>query len=260
MSLAIRFGDPSDTTSVSGAIYFSAVTEYDRLYSGRVTEHPIEAGVSVSDHYISKNPQVKISGVISHVDFSHIPETISLDGEPVINDNSPPNAVGVGGLGGLKQYLPGIISQFLPTTPHSVTMDQGERTNHRSSIELKMKELMNGIYFDPNRNTWVNRMTPITLYEIEGGSAVAVLENLIAVKFHIKESVETGSSLDFDLELEQVRFVTLQSAEAPKPQRNTPTERASKPTEDKGNQPSGATPAPPGERVTAIGQAGRAIN
>ena len=260
MSLAIRFGNPNDTTSVSGAIYFSAVTEYDRLYSGRVTEHPIEAGVSVSDHYISKNPKVKISGVVSSVDLSYIPEYVILDGEPVINNEPIPSAVRVGGLGGLKQYLPGVVSQFLPTLPPQVVVDNQDRKNHKSDIELKMKELMNGLYFDPKRNMWVNRMTPTTLYEVDWYSTTVVMDNLIVTKFQVKETVDTGDSLEFDMELEQVRFVTLEEAEAPKPQKNTPIERASKPTEEKGNQPSGPTPAPPRERVTAIGQLGRATN
>lgn len=244
MSLAIRFGDPTDSTSVSGAIYFNAVTDFSKSFSGRVTEHPIEAGASVTDHYISKNPQVRISGVVSSVDFSYIPEYVILDGEPVINRESIPSAVEVGGLGGLKQYLPDVVSQFLPALSPQVVVDNQNRKNHKSDIELKMKELMNGLYFDPKRNMWVNRMTPTTLYEVDWYSTTVVMDNLIVTKFQVKETVDTGDSLEFDMELEQVRFVTLEEAEAPKPQKNTPTERSTKPTENKGNQSSTPTPAP----------------
>lgn len=245
MSLAIRFGDPTDSTSVSGAIYFNAVTDFSKSFSGRVTEHPIEAGASVTDHYISKNPLVRISGVVSSVDFSYIPEYVILDGEPVINNEPIPSAVRVGGLGGLKQYLPGVVSQFLPTLSPQVVVDNQNRKNHKSDIELKMKELMNGLYFDPKRNMWVNRMTPTTLYEVDWYSTMAVMDNLIVTKFQVKETVDTGDSLEFDMELEQVRFVTLEEAEAPKPQKNTPTERSTKPTENKGNQSSTPEPATP---------------
>lgn len=247
MSLAIRFGDPTDSASVSGAIYFNAVTDFSKSFSGRATEHPIEAGAFVTDHYISKNPLVRISGVVSSVDLSYIPEYVILDGEPVINRESIPSAVEVGGLGGLKQYLPDVVSQFLPTLSPQVVVDNQNRKNHKSDIELKMKELMNGLYFDPKRNMWVNRMTPTTLYEVDWYSTTMVMDNLIVTKFQVKETVDTGDSLEFDMELEQVRFVTLEEAEAPKPQKNTPTERSTKPTENRGNQSSTPEPSTPRE-------------
>lgn len=259
MSLAIRFGDPTDTTSVSGAIYFDAVTDYSRQYTGRVTDHPIEAGASVTDHFISQNPKVKISGVISSVDFSNIPSMLSLDGERVLNSERAPSAVQVGGLGSLRQYLPGIVSQFLPTISPNVIVDGNSRKNHNRDIDMRFKELMNGLRFDTERGTWVNRMTPITLYEIDNGVAIAVMENLIATNFFSHETVQSGDSLEFDLEMEQVRFVTLESAEAPKPQRNSATARATEPSKDKGNQPSTPAVRPPNERVTVIGSGSEAI-
>lgn len=247
MSLAIRFGDSTDTTSVSGAIYFDVVTDYDRQYSGKVTNHPIEAGASVSDHYISENPKVRISGVITSVDFSNIPSNLTLDGEQVLNNGRAPSAIQVGGLANLRQYLPGVVSQFLPQISPNVVVDGVSRTNHNRDIDMRFKELMNGLRFDTERGTWVNRMTPITLYEIEGGIAVAVMENLIATKFSTKEDSESGDALEFDLELEQVRFVTLEEAEAPKPQQGTPIQRQTEPTKEKGTV--SATPQPVDDRT-----------
>lgn len=246
MSLAIKFGDSTDTTSVSGAIYFDVVTEYDKQYRGRVTNHPIEAGVTVSDHFISDNPKVRISGVITSVDFSNVPSNLTLDGEQVINNGRAPSAVQVGGLASLKQYLPGVVSQFLPQVPPTIVVDGVSRINHNRDIDMRFKELINGLMFDTERGTWVNRMTPITLYEIEGGVAVAVMENLIATRFSTKEDSETGDSLEFELELEQVRFVTLEEAEAPKAQKGTSVQRQTTPTKEKGTASS--TPEPVKER------------
>ncbi|MCK9530503.1 MAG: hypothetical protein M0R77_08080 [Gammaproteobacteria bacterium] len=261
MALAIKFGDLTDTTSVSGAIYFDAVTEYKKNYSGRVTDHPIEAGASVSDHYISNNPKIQIAGVISSVDFSNIPSQLILDGDPVINNNDQPSAVSVGGLGGkLRQFLPGVVTQFLPQVNPSVSVDQSERTDHKDTIDQLMKELMNGLYYDTQKGKWVNRMTPITLFDVFGGFPFPVMQDLIVVKFSSEESVENGDALVFNMELEQVRFVSLESADAPNPQNNTPTQRATTPTKEKGNVPSTPSSTSQSPRPDVMSNVGRATN
>ena len=102
MSLALKFGDlQAGGSDIKGIIYFDAVTVYTKDYSGKVTSHPIEAGASISDHFVSDNPKFKISGVLSHVDWSPVPEKISggaLDGE-VTNLNIEPEAVQTSNLG-----------------------------------------------------------------------------------------------------------------------------------------------------------------
>src|SRR5690606_29729368 len=112
MSLAIKFGDSTDQTSLSGAIYFDVVTQYNKNLGGRVTEHPIEAGASITDHYIFKNPVYSISGVISHIDFSPIASLLDLDGDPVMNNQTPPQPLVVNDLGaGLERFIPGVVGQ-----------------------------------------------------------------------------------------------------------------------------------------------------
>lgn len=236
MSLAIKFGDPTDPSSVSGAVYFDAVTDFKKDWSGRVTEHPIEAGASITDHFVSNNPKIKIKGVISHVDFSSIPQTLSLDGEPVLNSNARPDAVQVGNLGSvLRNVVPASISQFLPNISPNVIVDGKSRTNHKDSIELMMREMLNGLYFNQERQRWENRMTTTILYEIIGGSAANPIQDLVVTSFDVDETVETGSALFVDMTLEQVRFVTLEKAEAPKAQRGSATARATASTKNKGN-------------------------
>lgn len=261
MTLAIKFGDVKDPNSISGAIYLDAVTGYKKEYSGRVTEHPIEAGAHITDHYISKNPKVRISGVITGVDFAITPQSLinpEQEEEPFLNYQEPPEAVMVQGTGSLlRQLLPGVISQFLPQIDPQVIMDENERLNFKEDIDLLIKDLINGLIFDQKRQRWVNRMTPITIYDVYDGTPTISMEDLILTKFSSEENVENGDALVFDMEMEQVRFVTLEEAEAPKAQRNSSTERATTPTKDKGNAPTNPEPAPQ-DRPTVLGNLGAA--
>lgn len=239
MSLAIKFGDSTDVNSVAGAIYFDAVTNYNKKHSGKVTEHPIEAGAMVSDHYVSNNPIVKISGVVSHVDLSSASEYVYLDGEPVINQKSQPVAVRVSNIGSvLKNYIPGVVSQFLPNLLPDVIAASSESVNHKDSIEMLLRELLSGLYYNEQRKRWENRMTTTTLYEIDGVTPNPVFTDLIITDFTVDESVDTGDALVFELTGEKVRFVTLEKAEAPKPAPKSPTERATSDNKNKGNVPS----------------------
>ena len=237
MSLAIKFGDDTDETSISGAIYFDVVTNYTKNYTGKVTEHPIEAGASVSDHYISNNPRYSVSGVISHVDFSTIPSILLLDGQNVINNEMPPQPIIISdALAGLEKIIPGVISQFMTLQKPSVTSPSAPRSNKRGEIEKPLKDLMNGLFYNEKRQRWENRMTPITLFELNGLMVENPINNLICTSIQIKEDDTTGDALFFDMQFEQVRFVTLVKVEAPKPQPKTATARATADKSNKGNQ------------------------
>lgn len=237
MSIAIKFGDETNENSLAGVLYIDATTDFNRDYSGKVTEHPIEAGASITDHFISSNPKIKITGVFSHVDFSQYPKNIRIgDNDLVMNANSRPTAVGASDIGtSLSRFIPGAISQFLPNVPTNVSIDTGARVNYRDFIETFMRELITGLYYNKDRERWENRMTPSTIYVVERGIPLPFMSDVVLVNFSIKEDADTGEALFFDSSFEKVNFVTLEKAEAPKPERNTADSRATTKTENKGN-------------------------
>lgn len=243
MSIAIAFGDMEDINSVSGAIYLSATTTYNRKYSGRVSEHPLESGVSVSDHYTSHNPIYNISGVISSVDFSNIPSMLVVDGQPILNNQSSPDIVSVNNTGGsLMSFIPASITQFIPKTLSlDVNMSVDVRDNKAGEVEDLLKELMGGLYYSEERGKWENRMTPSKLFVIEGVSPNPPIENLVFTDVSVTEDENSGEELFVSMTLEQVRFVTLQDAEAPKPQPKSATAVKTAPDIPKGEVPSGAS-------------------
>lgn len=256
MTIAIKFGDSQDVQSVSGVIYFDAVTKWEKTYGGKTTQHPIESGASITDHYISDNKKYKLSGVISSVDFSPLPSMIVLDGENVSNINPQPTPVQVMGDNPFSNLIPDILSQILGTATPSISMDNYERVNHGAAVEGVMEQILHGLYYNQDEHRLENKMTLTTLFEMENGSTMPskTIENLVITKFGVSEDPETGDALQCEMELEQVSFVMLQDAEAPTPTEGTKASRATAKEKDLGSNTK--VPETPNDKVTIEGLSG----
>lgn len=262
MSLAIKFGDSTNQNSLSGSVYFSAVTSYTKDHSGRVTEHPIEAGASISDHFISNNPKFSIEGVISSVDFSNIPSMVFLGDtlDPVENNRPEPIPVSILDTSGLRRLIPGVVDQFIPVSVPTVTMEQPFPGSYKMSMENLFESIINGLFYNPTRKRWENRMTTAILYELEGSQVTKPIPNLVMTSCRVSEDEESGDSLFVSMSFEQVRFVTLEKAEAPKPT-ETKTQRGASEKKDMGNKPGTIDNPknPPNDRVTVQGEMNKAV-
>lgn len=259
MSLAIKFGDSTDKNSLSGAFYFSAVTAYTKDFSGRVTEHPIEAGASISDHFISNNPKFTIEGVVSSVDFSNIPSQIRLGGgqDPVENNRGAPVPVSVIDTSGLRRLIPGVVDQFIPMDKPTVIMETPFPGSSKMSLENLFENIINGLFYNQTKKRWENRMTPAIIYEMDGTQVLRPVPNVILTSCRMNEDEESGDSLFLSMSLEQVRFVTLERAEAPKASGATARKTAEK--KDMGNKPGTVDDPknPPNDKATVLGELGK---
>ena len=234
MSLAIKFGDSNVNNSVTGVIYFDAVTDYSKQYGGKVTEHPIEAGASITDHYISSNKKYKIKGVISGIDFLSLPANHKIEDNEIFNKKEEITPVSIPSPSILDAFMPDVISQFLGNDPPSPVLSEQEVKDYRLEIENALEQILHGLYYNEDRKKWENRMTLVTLFELNGAEIPSkIIENLVITSFNIEETPETGDALFFDMSLEQVNFVTLESAEAPKP---APKTKAARATQEKKNE------------------------
>lgn len=262
MSLAIKFGDTNDPFSLAGALYFDAVTAFDRDYSGRVTEHPLEAGAMITDHFVSNNAKYKIAGVFSGVDFSNIPSTVTIDGQPLMNANPAPSAVQVqdGNNSLLRTFTPAVLEQFFGQMMPTVTMDQSPRLNFSSMIEDFLREILTGLYYNSKREKWENRITPAVLYEMEGATPVRPVQDLVLTSVNISEDQDSGDALILTMTLEKVNYVTSEKAEAPKAEGKTG--RQVEETKNKGNKPAPTNDPknPPNEPNTVIGEINKGKN
>src|SRR6185369_15283839 len=106
MSLAIKWDDANG----GGFIFMDAVTAYSQDHSGKVTQHPIDTGGSITDHFIKSNARYKIGAVISGLDISTGSYLIQDNqGNSPYNTNFPPNQVSVNSTDRsvLKRFIPG---------------------------------------------------------------------------------------------------------------------------------------------------------
>lgn len=258
MTIAVTFGNLGDKNSLSGAFYFSAVTKYDRQFKGKVTEHPIEAGSEITDHFISENPVYRVSGVVSSVDFTNIPTYLNLDGQAPINDQPMPNPVYVSNMGHqLQALIPDVVGQFLPNLPTAnVNIQMEHRENKRDEIEDLLKEILTGLFYNEERARWENRMTLSKLFMIEGVTPNPPIEDLVLTEVSVSEDENSGDELFLDLTFEQVKFVTLESADAPSPPKGSATAKKTEPEKNVGNVPATTTPTPKsGNTRTSAGRA-----
>lgn len=244
MSLAIKFGDSNVNNSVTGVIYFDAVTDYSKQYGGKVTEHPLAAGASITDHYISSNKKYKIKGVISGIDFLSLPLNFKIDGEDIYNKKDYVLPVSIPSLNILDSFLPDVISQFLGTDSPSPIISPQAVKDYRLDIENALEQILHGLYYNEERKKWENRMTLVTLFELNGAEVPSkIIENLAITSFNIEENAESGDALFFDMSLEQITFAKLEKAEAPKPANKSKTARATQEKKNEGNvQTSDAAP------------------
>jgi hypothetical protein len=243
MSIAVKFGDLLDPKQLSGFIYLDAVTSYAKSFGGRITEHPVETGVSISDHYISENPKFRVNGVISGVDLSPIPSTFFLDDQNPLNANPPAPPITISDSGSsLKKFLPDVVTQFLPKTSLTVSGDV-IRQDHKQEVETLLETIMNGLYYNEDRKRQENRMTLSTLYEMDGNLISKSYTNCVLTGYDVKEEVDSGDALFLELTFEQVRFATSDVAEAPKPVKKTPVARGTAKSKDKGTVPTNTSSA-----------------
>lgn len=214
MSIAIKIGD--DTTPVQGLIYLDATTSYGRSYSGKVSEYPMDSGVSISDHFISQNPRFSVEGYLSGVDLSGMSSKIRIGDSTPSNANSMPEALVVQERGGgLDTYMPSAVSQFVsePTSVAVTGSIPGEDSLPRTD-ELFI-QLMSGLYYNTAENKWRNQMVLCVLYELEDANLKNARINLVMTGYKVNESPEDGDALHVTFDFEQVRFATIEKTDLP---------------------------------------------
>lgn len=235
MSIAILFGDITNPNSLSGAIYLDATISFKRSYTGKVTENPMDAGAKIADHFSYNNPVYSIQGVISCVDFSNIPSLLTVNGVGMMNSKSPPPIAQISKTGGkLDDLIPASVQQFLPDLVSKVEVSEDYRESYASAIEPFLKDIMSGIYYNDMTGKYENRMTLCTIFDVDGTNATNPRSNVVPVSISIREDSETGDGLFIDLDFQEVRFVTLESATAPKPQKKSTTAVKTSPEAEKG--------------------------
>lgn len=223
MSLSIKWGDEAPESS--GFLYFDAVSIYTQNYRGKLTQHPIDSGGSVSDHFVRSNPIITISAVITGADISTGTFIISdPEGrETPYNAQIAPKSTSVTSTDNslLSRFIPNSISQFLPDTVPEVTMDE-QRGNIIEDIrDMLVRLVYSGKRYNDTTQQFDSVIQTVKLYEYQGSVIVRQLpiyeaEKLVITSVTFKEDANSGFALYCDIQFEQVEFVSLQKTVIPK--------------------------------------------
>lgn len=218
MTIALKIGN--EDSQVQGFIYLDAVTAYSRSLSGKVTSHPVDSGVSVSDHFIANNKEFTLKGVISDVDITGVSDDVVLDGQVPMNATKRPNTPTISGQQDALQFLPSSVKQFFERSGASVGVDAAG-TSNLPLVTALFEELMTGIYYNEADRRWRNKMETVMLYEMSGKNFTSVKTNLVITGVDFEEDADSGDSLNISIKLEQIRMVTIQQTDMPKNAKST---------------------------------------
>jgi hypothetical protein len=215
MSFAIAWkSSPSDT----GLIYLDAVTSYSQNYSGKVTQHPVDSGFTITDAFIQNNPVFTMSAVISGVDISTGSYLIQdNDGNFPYNVTTAPTAVSVNSTDSsvLSRFIPDSIGQFLPDSSPDVVVDPA-RSDLIEQIRDMLKDLISGVKFNDTTGQFDPNIQVVQLYEFTGRLLKRIQNNLVVTSVQFKEDANTGYGLYCDITFEQVSFVYLKKTDLPR--------------------------------------------
>lgn len=216
MSLALRWGD--EAGAPAGFIYLDAVTLYTQSYKGRVTNHPVDGGSNISDHFFRDNPVFKITAVITGVDISNEPSVVvDSRGHAPFNSQLQPTAVSVNSTDQsvLSKFIPDSIGQFLPSSTPEVIVDD-PRDDVMVWVQPFLTDLMSGKVFNPSTGEYDPKIQLVSLYEYDRITLRTVVNNLVMTNISFREDANTGYGLYCDINFEQVTFVPLKKTTIPK--------------------------------------------
>lgn len=245
MSLAIRWDDEDG----GGFVYLDAVTAYSQDYSGKVTQHPIDAGGNITDHFYKTNPRFKIGAVISGVDISKGTYLIQdMEGNSPYNSNPDINPVVVKSTDQsvFQKYIPDSIGQFLSDDTPEIEVDTPPRTDLLEQIRDALISLTSGELINPETGEFNPNIQLIDLYEYDGSKLTRVVNRLVMTNLTFRESPDSGYALYCDFSFEQVTFSTLKKTAIPQDVRDSLKKKAS-PKKSKGKQDSTAQDVGDGE-------------
>ena len=220
MSFAIRTGVADDPYNFI-FIYFDAITSYTEDHRGTVTKHPVDSGGNITDHFINENPTYRFSAVLTGTDISS--SAIRLKdaaGNTPINAMDQPTSISIKSSGSkLLQFLPGSVSQFLPTSMPEVVLDMDSIKTDRvyeEATKYFLTELIQGAYYNTTTSDREKRIKLVSLYQFDiYGNVLDIVQNLVMTGLTVNETPESGDALFVDITLEQVEFAKLKRESLP---------------------------------------------
>lgn len=226
MSFALSW-EPSEVNA-GGFLYFDAILNWNRSFTGSVTKHAIDGGGNITDFCISNNPTFTLSAVISAEDISTTSALLAdANGNEPSNTAMPPEAVIVGSTDQslLMKYIPNVVGQLLPDTLPDVIMDdfKGDSVFGASLEDIQdiLINLQSGEGYNQITGQFEAVIRQVTLYETDGFLTLAKklpadeTKALVITSLSFREDQDSGYGLYCDMTFELVRFSNLKKVTLP---------------------------------------------
>ena len=197
-------------------LLFDAITVYTKSLTGSVSKHPIATGSTISDNFVSDNPIIQITGVISVADLANSTLFRDEDDGLAANAHDSPNEVLVNSsTSALTNLVPSSLGQFLPDSNATVMLDQG-RQDYKGMVDQLLETLMSGERYDEASKKYKATLRTCNLYEFNHlGLMSNITRELVLTNYSVKEDPDSGDCLICDLTFERVKFVKLRTSALP---------------------------------------------
>lgn len=194
----------------SDFIYLDVVSKYSTTLTSQLSQHPVDGAGVVTDHVIKQNPKINITGFLSGADFNFSKPTLTAEdrafigigqllipldiaGEVEVSNNKPPSSL-----------YPDVIGQaFSESLPEIFNINEERNSTYTEKALYSVLK------------TFYDNKDELTLYEFDQDAVVDSLDRIFIVGLTTSETVESGDSLAFNLELERITFSELMESEIP---------------------------------------------
>lgn len=193
-------------TKDDNLIWLDAVTSFTEDRNGSLTQHPVQSGYSITDHFIKGNLRFSMSAVVSDYDFNFGRDAFSrfLDGqnfnenevlEPVTIDGNAPSP--------LQRLIPEAISALIDAKQPTVVVDE----QFRKPVSESVREELIRLY---------EAGEAVSLVQLDNGIVLnRPASNLVITSLTFPESPETGNAIEVNISFEQIRVVKLLTSVVP---------------------------------------------
>lgn len=188
-------------------IWFDAVTSFSEDRGGSVTAHPVQSGMTVSDHFVKTNPRYSLSAIISNYDFN-FGRTVSAEavGLEVFNNQEVTTPVKIASdkPNPLLRLIPESVGAFINVTAlPNPELDPTSRKNAAEEVRQLLTSLFTGGRF-------------VSLLQVNGSTVInRTAQTLLITSLSFPESPDTGDALEVSMTFEEVRVVSLRAAAVP---------------------------------------------
>lgn len=176
---------------VTDIVSFSSVTSFNESYQSEVTENTVEFGFKISDHMITKSPEITVEGVISDYSIYDSGAELYWDEDRFVCSNGLDGSTNLGGYLTAKQALIDIVQKMKLFTIISTEFFVDTSNKKEASDNL------NSVFV----SKYSNCVMPSLSFPIKNGVSGATFVNFTAKQIRVaKTKVE-------DIDTKTVKFV-----------------------------------------------------